>query len=45
MKTEDEVQLLPFSHEHINLLLRYSLSVLEADTRGELRPLRKMEDN
>ena len=38
---EDVARLSPFIHErHINLLGRYSFAVLEAVTRGELRPLR-----
>jgi TnpA family transposase len=37
---EDEARLLPFGHEHINMLGRYSFLVPEAVARGELRPLR-----
>ena len=37
---EDEAQLSPFGHEHINMLGRYSFAVPDAVTRGELRSLR-----
>ena len=36
----DVVRLSPLIHEHINMLGRYSFSVPEAVSRGELRPLR-----
>jgi len=38
VRPEDEARLSPFSHEHINMLGRYSFAVPEAVTRGELRP-------
>src|ERR1017187_4681894 len=40
VRPEDEVRLSPFSHEHINMLVRYSFAVPEAVARSELRPLR-----
>ena len=40
VRSEDEVRLPSFGHEHINMLGRYSFAVPEAVTRGELRPLR-----
>ncbi|MBF0548251.1 MAG: Tn3 family transposase, partial [Candidatus Riflebacteria bacterium] len=40
VQDEDIARLSPFLHEHINLLGRYSFSVPEEVTRGELRPLR-----
>ncbi|MFO1432833.1 MAG: Tn3 family transposase [Candidatus Competibacteraceae bacterium] len=41
VRDEDVARLSPFVHErHINLLGRYSFTVPEAVTRGELRPLR-----
>ena len=36
----DVARLSPLIHEHINMLGRYSFSVPEAVSRGELRPLR-----
>jgi TnpA family transposase len=41
---EDEARLSPFGHEHINMLGRYSFSVPESVTRGELRPLTRGND-
>jgi TnpA family transposase len=41
---EDEARLSPFAHEHINMLGRYSFSVPESVTRGELRPLTRGND-
>jgi Tn3 transposase DDE domain len=42
---EDVARLSPFIHEqHINLLGRYSFSISEAVQRGELRPLRKPDE-
>ena len=38
--SQDVARLSPLVFEHINLLGRYALSVPEAVTRGELRPLR-----
>jgi len=41
VKDEDVARLSPFIHDrHINLLGRYSFTVPDAVTRGELRPLR-----
>lgn len=37
----DVARLSPLIHEHINMLGRYSFSVPESIARGELRPLRK----
>lgn len=37
---EDAARLSPLIHKHINMLGRYSFSVPESVTRGELRPLR-----
>ena len=45
VRKEDVARLSPFVHErHINLLGHYSFAVLEAVTRGELRPLRNLND-
>lgn len=44
VRPEDEARLSPFSHEHINMLGRYSFSVPEAVARGELRPLSRAND-
>ena len=45
VRDEDVARLSPFVHErHINLLGRYSFTVPEAVTRGELRPLRNPND-
>lgn len=44
VRPEDEARLSPFSHEHINMLGRYSFSVPEAVARGELRPLYRSTD-
>lgn len=40
VRDEDVLRLSPFGHEHINLLGRYSFTIPESVTRGELRPLR-----
>jgi hypothetical protein len=40
VKDEDVARLSPLQHEHINMLGRYSFSVPESVSRGELRPLR-----
>lgn len=40
----DVARLSPLSHEHINLLGRYSFVVPESVVRGELRPLRTPAD-
>lgn len=40
MKDEDVTHLSPLTHEHINMLGRYSFVVPESVERGELRPLR-----
>ena len=41
VRDEDVARLSPFIHErHINLLGRYSFTVPDAVSRGELRPLR-----
>ena len=37
---EDVARLSPLVHEHINMLGRYSFSVPDAVSRGELRPFR-----
>jgi hypothetical protein len=42
---EDVARLSPLLHEHINMLGRYSFSVPEAVTNGELRPLRNPADD
>ena len=42
---EDVMRLSPLLHEHINMLGRYSFSVPEAVTKGELRPLRNPADD
>ena len=39
-RAEDVARLLPLVYEHINMLGRYSFSVPEAVTRGELRAAR-----
>lgn len=44
MSDEDIARLSPLAHEHINMLGRYSFTVPEAVTRGELRPLRDPND-
>ena len=41
VRPEDEAQLSPFGHEHINMLGRYSFSVPEAVALDELRALSK----
>lgn len=40
VKEDDVARLSPLTHEHINMLGRYSFTVPESVTRGELRPLR-----
>lgn len=45
VRPEDEARLSPFGHEHINMLGRYSFSVPEAVTRGELRPVGRGNDD
>jgi TnpA family transposase len=42
---DDVARLSPLLHSHINMLGRYSFSVPEAVTRGELLPLRNPADN
>lgn len=44
VKAEDEARLSPFGYEHINMLGRYSFSVLEAVARGELWPVGRKDD-
>ena len=44
VKDEDVARLSPLSHEHINMLGRYSFSVPEGVAKGELRPLRNPAD-
>lgn len=44
MRDEDIARLSPLLHEHINMLGRYSFTVPDAVTRGELRPLRNPND-
>jgi hypothetical protein len=45
VRNEDVARLSPLSHEHINMLGRYSFSVPEEVERGELRPLRDPNDD
>ena len=45
VRDEDVARLSPFSHQHINLLVRYSFDVHDAVARGELRPLRPPIEN
>ena len=40
VNTEDVAKLSPLLHEHINLLGRYSFSVPDSVSNGQLRPLR-----
>jgi TnpA family transposase len=44
VKDADVVRLSPLSHEHINMLGRYSFSVPDTVAKGELRPLRDPAD-
>ncbi len=41
---EDVIRLSPFGHGHLNMLGRYSFAMPEEVKRGELRPLRKLND-
>jgi TnpA family transposase len=45
IREADVARLSPLSHEHINLLGRYSFVVPESVVRGELRPLRTPTDD
>jgi TnpA family transposase len=45
VRDEDVARLSPLIYEHINMLGRYSFSVPEAVTRGELRALRDPNDD
>jgi TnpA family transposase len=45
VREADVARLSPLSHEHINLLGRYSFVVPESVIRGELRPLRTPADD
>jgi TnpA family transposase len=45
VRDEDVARLSPFSHQHINMLGRYSFDVHDAVARGELRPLRPPIEN
>ncbi|EIM03885.1 hypothetical protein UUC_05061 [Rhodanobacter denitrificans] len=44
VRDEDVARLSPLTHDHINMLGRYSFAVPEAVARGELRPLRNPDD-
>ena len=43
-RAEDEARLLPFEHDHINMLGRYSFTVPQKVSRGQMRPLRGEDD-
>jgi len=45
VRDEDVVRLSPLTHEHINVLGRYSFNVPEEVQRGELRQLRDPNDD
>jgi TnpA family transposase len=45
IKDADVARLSPLSHEHINMLGRYSFLVPDAVAKGELRPLRDPADS
>lgn len=45
VRPEDEERLSPFTHDHINMLGRYSFAVPEAVARGELRSLRNATES
>ena len=45
VRDEDVTRLSPLTHEHINMLGRYSFNVPEAVMRGELRALRDPNDD
>ncbi len=45
LRDEDVARLSPLTHEHINMLGRYSFVVREPVVRGELRPLRTPADD
>jgi hypothetical protein len=42
---EDQAQLSPLIHEHINTQARHSVSMPQAAVKGELRPLRNPVDD
>jgi hypothetical protein len=44
MKPEDVARLSPLGYAHINLLGRYSFTLAEPLTRGELRPLHESKE-
>ena len=43
-RSEDIAHLNPHVHDHVNMLGRYSFSIPESVSRGELRPLRNPAD-
>ncbi len=45
VRDEDVARLSPYSHQHINMLGRYSFDVHDSVARGELRPLRLPFEN
>jgi Tn3 transposase DDE domain-containing protein len=45
VKPEDVARLSPLSHEHINVLGRYSFALADRMAQGELRPLHHPGDN
>jgi hypothetical protein len=44
VRKEDLARLSPLSHKHFNMLGRYHFAVPEDVLRGELRPLRDLND-
>ena len=44
VRDEDVARLSPLVHDHINMLGRYSFAVPESVARGELRPLRRPDE-
>jgi Tn3 transposase DDE domain len=45
VKPEDVARLSPLSHEHINVLGRYSFALADSIAEGELRPLHQPDDH
>lgn len=45
IKEDDMARLSPLTHDHINMLGRYSFAVSESIRKGELRPLRNPNQN
>ena len=45
VKPEDVARLSPLSHEHINVLGRYSFALADSIAGGELRPLLQPDDH